>query len=101
MIFVFFIISFLTLFFYNLSVAGGWDQCKGCHNGNLAPDAKELKDRYNTADRLVAVAGKSGDPLMEGVKKNEKLLKRSCKRYRIEIRYKLLLIILFYAKYLL
>ena len=78
MIFVFFIISFLTLFFYNLSI-GGWDQCKGCHNGNLAPDAKELKDRYNTADRLVAVARNSGDPLMEGVKKNEKLLREAAK----------------------
>ena len=79
MISAFFIICFITLFFYNLSIAGGWDQCKGCHNGNLAPDAKELKDRYNTADRLVAVAKKSVDPLMEGVKKNEKLLREAAK----------------------
>jgi hypothetical protein len=79
MIAVFFIICLITLFYYKLSVAGGWDQCKGCHNGKLAPDAKELKDKYNTADRLVAVAGKSGDPLMEGVKKNEKLLREAAK----------------------
>jgi hypothetical protein len=79
MISVFFIVCFITLFFINLSIAGGWDQCKGCHNGNLAPDAKELKDKYNTADRLVAVAKKSGDPLMEAVKKNEKLLKEAAK----------------------
>jgi len=79
MISAFSIICFITLFFYNLSIAGGWDQCKGCHNGNLAPDAKELKDRYNTADRLVEVAKKSGDPLMDGVKKNEKLLREAAK----------------------
>jgi len=41
MISIFFIICFITLFFCNLTTAGGWDQCKGCHNGNLAPDAKE------------------------------------------------------------
>ena len=79
MVSVFFISCFVTLFFSNLTNAGEWDQCKGCHNGNLAPDAKELKDRYNTADRLVAVARKSGDPLMEGVKKNEKLLREAAK----------------------
>jgi len=79
MISAFSIICFITLFFYNLSIAGGWYQCKGCHNGNLAPDAKELKDRYNTADRLVAVAKKSGDPLMEGIKNNEKLLREAAK----------------------
>ena len=79
MISAFSIICFITLFFYNRSIAGGWDQCKGCHNGNLAPDAKELKDRYNTADRLVAVAKKSGDPLMEGIKNNEKLLREAAK----------------------
>lgn len=72
------VICFITLFFSDLSI-GGWDQCKGCHNGNLAPDAKELKDKYITADRLVAVAKKSGDPLMEGVKKNEKLLREAAK----------------------
>jgi hypothetical protein len=79
MVAAFFIVFLITLFSYNLSIAGGWDQCKGCHNGNLAPDAKELKDKYNTADRLVAVAMKSGDPLMEAVKKNEKLLREAAK----------------------
>jgi hypothetical protein len=78
MISVFFIVCFITLFFCNLSI-GGWDQCKGCHNGNIAPEVKELKERYNTADGLVAAAKKSGDPLMEGVKKNEKLLREAAK----------------------
>ena len=75
----FFIICFITLFFYNLSIAGEWDQCKGCHNGNLAPDAKELKNRYNTADKLVVAAKKSADSLMESFKKNEKLLREAAK----------------------
>ena len=79
MISAFSIICFITLFFYNLSIAGGWDQCKGCHNGNLAPDAKELKNRYNTADELVVAAKKSADSLMESIKKNEKLLREAAK----------------------
>ena len=79
MISAFSIICFITLFFYNLSIAGGWDQCKGCHNGNLAPDAKELKNRYNTADELVVAAKKSVDSLMESIKKNEKLLREAAK----------------------
>jgi len=78
MISVFFIICFITLFFCNLSI-GGWDQCKGCHNGNLAPDAKELKNRYSTADELVAAAKKAVDSLMERIKKNEKLLREAAK----------------------
>ena len=79
MISAFFIICFITLFFYNLSIAGEWDQCKGCHNGTLAPDAKELKNRYKTADELVAAAKKSADSLMESIKKNEKLLREAAK----------------------
>jgi hypothetical protein len=79
MISVFFIICFITLIFYNLTNAGGWDQCKGCHNGNLAPDAKELKDKYTTAEKLVAAAKRSEDSLMESIKKNENLLKEAAK----------------------
>jgi len=67
------------LFLYNITAAGGWDQCKGCHNGNLAPDAKELKKRYKTADKLIAAAKKSEDSLMESIKKNEKLLREAAK----------------------
>ena len=77
MISVFFIICFITLFFYNLITAGGWDQCKDCHNGILAPDAKELKNKYDTADKLVVAAKRSEDPLMESIKKNEKLLREA------------------------
>jgi len=76
---VFFIICFITLFFYDLTNAGGWDQCKGCHNGNLAPDAKELKDKYDTVDKLVAAAKRSDNFLMESIKKNEELLREAAK----------------------
>jgi hypothetical protein len=76
---IFFIICFITLFFYDLTNAGGWDQCKGCHNGNLAPDAKELKDKYDTVDKLVAAAKRSDNFLMESIKKNEELLREAAK----------------------
>ena len=79
MISVFFISCFVTLFFSNLTNAGEWDQCKGCHNGNLAPDAKELKNKYDTADKLVAAAKSSENALMESIKKNEKLLREAAK----------------------
>ena len=79
MISVFFIICFITLFFYNLTTAGGCDQCKGCHNGNLAPDAKELRNKYDTADKLVAAAKRSENSSMESIKKNEKLLREAAK----------------------
>jgi len=79
MIAVFFIICFITLFFCNLTTAGGWDQCKGCHNGNLAPDAKELKNKYDTADKFVAAAKRSENSLMVSIKRNEKLLREAAK----------------------
>jgi len=79
MIAVFFIICFITLYFCNLTTAGGWDQCKGCHNGNLAPDAKELKNKYDSADKLVAAAKRSENSSMESIKKNEKLLREAAK----------------------
>jgi hypothetical protein len=56
-----------------------WDQCKGCHDGNLAPDAKEFKEKYRTVDELVKAAKKSDDPFMSGIKKNENLLREAAK----------------------
>jgi hypothetical protein len=79
MISVFSISCFVTLFFSSITNAGEWEQCKGCHNGNLAPDAKELKDKYATADKLVAAAKSSESSLMESFKKNEKLLREAAK----------------------
>lgn len=61
---IFFIVCFITLCFYDFADAGGWEQCKGCYNGNLAPDAKDLKNRYNTADKFVETAKRAGDSLM-------------------------------------
>jgi hypothetical protein len=79
MIAVFFISCFITLYFCNLTTAGGWDQCKGCHNGNLAPDAKELKNKYDSADKLVAAAKRSENSSMVSIKRNEKLLREAAK----------------------
>ena len=79
MIAVFLIICFITLYFCNLTTAGGWDQCKGCHNGNLAPDAKELRNKYDSADILVAAAKRSENSLMVSIKRNEKLLREAAK----------------------
>jgi hypothetical protein len=76
---VFFIICFITLYFCNLTTAGGWDQCKGCHNGNLAPDAKELSKKYDTVDKFVAAAKRSENSLMVSIKRNEKLLREAAK----------------------
>jgi len=87
MVSVFFIICFITLFSYNLTNAGGWDQCKGCHNGNLAPDAKKLKDKYVTVDKLVAAVKRSGNSSMESIKKNERLLRKAAKNIGLKQTY--------------
>lgn len=73
MIAVFFIVCCITVFFYNQTNAEGWGQCKGSHNGNLAPDANGLKNRYDTAGKAVAAAKRSENSLMENIKNNEKL----------------------------
>jgi len=57
--------------------AAAWDKCKGCHNGNLAPDQKSLKDKYPTVNKFVEAARQSDDPFMDGFKKDEKLLKEA------------------------
>ena len=59
--------------------AGSWDQCKGCHDGALAPDAKALKQKYKTVDELVKAAKKVDDPLMIRYKKDEDLLRKAAK----------------------
>jgi hypothetical protein len=79
MITVFFIVCCITLLLYDHSNGGGWDQCKGCHNGNLASDAKGLKNSYDTVGKLVAAAKRSGNSLMDSIKNNEKLLIEAAK----------------------
>jgi hypothetical protein len=64
--------------FLNLSAhAGGWDQCKGCHDGVLAPDEQALKKRYKTANDLINAAKKSVDPLMVRYRENEENLRKA------------------------
>jgi len=66
------------IFFSQSSVfAAAWDKCKGCHNGNLAPDEKTLKDKYPTVSKIVEAAKQSSSPLMNSFKEDEKLLKEA------------------------
>jgi hypothetical protein len=70
----------LVLLLPDLSAhAGGWDQCKGCHDGTFAPDAKALKQKYRTADDFVKAAQKSDESLMKHFKKNEDLLRNAAR----------------------
>jgi hypothetical protein len=59
--------------------AGAWDECKGCHDGGLAPNAKDLKDKYRNAEKFVKAAKDTNEPLMSRFKKNESLLKEAAK----------------------
>jgi len=73
-------ILYSVVFFSCISAhASAWDKCKGCHNGNLAPDEKSLQNKYPTIKQLVNAAKKSDDPFMDGVKKDEKLLKEAAR----------------------
>lgn len=57
--------------------AAAWDRCKGCHNGNVAPDEKTMKQQYPTMEKFVQAAKKSDDPFMGRFKNDEKLLKEA------------------------
>lgn len=59
--------------------ASAWDKCKGCHNGNLAPDEKRLLEKYPTMKKFVEAARKTDDPFMDTVRKDEKLLKEAAR----------------------
>jgi hypothetical protein len=75
----FLIICLITFCLYDFSYAGGWDQCKGCHNGNVAPDARDLKEKYQSVDKFIEAAKKTDDPLMAAFKNNEKILREAAK----------------------
>ena len=74
---VFFLLCSIAFSITLCAYAGSWDQCKGCHDGALAPDAKALKQKYKTADEFVEAAKKADDPLMDRYKKNEELLRQA------------------------
>ncbi len=63
----------LTFFSPRIALAAAWDTCKGCHNGNVAPDEKKLKEKYPTIKKFVDAAKKSDDPFMNEFK-DEKIL---------------------------
>jgi len=64
-------------FFSSLVYASAWDKCRGCHNGNVAPDEKSLKFKFPTVKKFVEAAKKSDDPFMIGFQSDEKLLKEA------------------------
>ena len=68
---------FFYFFSYTVVYASAWDKCKGCHNGNTAPDEKSMKQKYPTVRKFVKAAKKSDDPFMISFKDDEKLLKEA------------------------
>jgi hypothetical protein len=69
----FIMICILTVFCFVDAAHGEWEQCKVCHNGNTAPDAKALKAKYQTADEFIRGAKESRNPMMKNYKGNDEL----------------------------
>jgi len=65
---MFIMICFATFYAFNVADAGVWDKCKVCHNGNMAPDEKTLKEKYKTADELTKAAKESLSSMMKNYK---------------------------------
>jgi hypothetical protein len=70
---LFIVICFATFYTFNVANAGVWDKCKVCHNGNMAPEEKTLKEKYKTADELIKAAKESLSPMMKNYKGDEEL----------------------------
>jgi hypothetical protein len=70
---IFITIFFVTFCAFNIANAGVWDKCKVCHSGNIAPDEKTLKEKYQTADKLIKAAKESQNPMMKNYKDDEEL----------------------------
>jgi hypothetical protein len=77
---------FYLFSFFSPSVVYGsaWERCKGCHNGNTAPDEKSMKQKYPTVKKFIEAAKKSDDPFMIGFKDDEKLLKKAAKEIGLQ-----------------
>lgn len=56
---------------------GGWDKCKGCHNGTIAPTGEQLKEKYKTADEVVTAAETTTNAMMKAIRGNEEALKEA------------------------
>ncbi|MGO9379612.1 MAG: hypothetical protein ACLPN1_02460 [Dissulfurispiraceae bacterium] len=59
----------------SLSMAAGWDSCKGCHKeGNKpAPSKDALLMKFKTADDFIKAAKDSKNPMMNSFKKDDQL----------------------------
>jgi hypothetical protein len=65
---MFIMICFATFYTFTIANAGVWDKCKVCHNGNMAPDEKRLKEKYQTADELIKAAKETQSSMMKNYK---------------------------------
>jgi uncharacterized protein len=65
---IFIMICFATFYAFNVADAEVWDKYKVCHNGNMAPDEKTLKEKYKTADELIKAAKESLSSMMKNYK---------------------------------
>jgi hypothetical protein len=70
---IFIMICFTAFYAFNVAYAGIWDKCKVCHNGNIAPDEKRLKEKYKTADELIKAAKESLSSMMNNYKGDAEL----------------------------
>jgi hypothetical protein len=66
-------ICFAIFYAFDVANSGVWDKCKVCHNGNMAPDEKTLKEKYKTADELIKAAKASQSSMMKNYKDDEQL----------------------------
>ncbi len=64
----------------SLSLAAGWDSCKGCHTdtGKPAPSKADLLKKFKTEKELIAGAKATKNPMMNNFKKDD-LLKAAAK----------------------
>jgi len=60
--------------------AGVWQaQCAGCHNGQLAPSAEQMKAKYKSPKEFVEAAKKSTNPMMAAFKSKVDVLEKAAK----------------------
>ena len=68
----------MVLCMTSFSMAAGWNTCKGCHNGKMAPSQETLVKKFKTEKGLIAGAKAAKSPMMKNFKKDD-LLKAAAK----------------------
>jgi hypothetical protein len=70
---MFIMICLVTFSALTVANAEVWNKCKVCHNGNMAPDEKTLKDKYHSASTFIKAAKESLNPMMKNYQGDEEL----------------------------